>query len=146
VAHLVETQFCRPEGGGFYTRWCHCNVSLTLSFRPHYDRGVNTASDRNEYQQYFPGGGIMTTLRPSWAPTVLKSGSPNLLATSGPIHALIGIVLPLKFTSILHHLRKVWLNRELVVQIVSDLSVKKQNKSNNIILTAAYARWRFVWT
>ena len=28
---------------------------LTQSFRPHYDPGVNSASNRNEYQDYFLG-------------------------------------------------------------------------------------------
>jgi len=28
---------------------------LTLSFPLHYDPGVDSASDRNEYQQYFLG-------------------------------------------------------------------------------------------
>jgi len=26
---------------------------LTQSFRPHYGRGVDSASNRNEYQEYF---------------------------------------------------------------------------------------------
>jgi len=29
---------------------------LTQSFRPHYGPGVDSASNRNEYQQYFLGG------------------------------------------------------------------------------------------
>jgi len=29
---------------------------LTESFRPHYDPGVDSASDINEYQEYFLGG------------------------------------------------------------------------------------------
>jgi hypothetical protein len=31
-------------------------VSLTYSFRPHYDPGVDLGSNRNEYQEYFLGG------------------------------------------------------------------------------------------
>jgi hypothetical protein len=36
-------------------RWCHSNFSLT-SFRTHYGLGVDSASNRNEYQEYFLGG------------------------------------------------------------------------------------------
>jgi hypothetical protein len=35
-----------PEGRAFDSCWCHWNISLT------YD----SASNRNEYQKYFPGG------------------------------------------------------------------------------------------
>jgi len=34
---------------------CHWNFSLTQSFRPHYGPGVDSASKRNEYQEYFLG-------------------------------------------------------------------------------------------
>ena len=30
-------------------------LSLTYSFRPHYGPGVDSASNRNEYQEYFLG-------------------------------------------------------------------------------------------
>jgi len=50
VAQLVE-----PEGRGFDSRWCHWNFSLTYSFQPHYGTGVDSASNRNEYQEYFLG-------------------------------------------------------------------------------------------
>jgi hypothetical protein len=29
VAHLVEVLLYKPEGGGFDSRWCHWNFSLT---------------------------------------------------------------------------------------------------------------------
>jgi len=32
------------------------NFSLTLSFRPHYGPGVDSASNRNVYQEFFPEG------------------------------------------------------------------------------------------
>ena len=45
-------------------------VSLTQSFQPHYGPGVDSASNRNEYQEYFLGGKGgrcvgLTTLPPS---------------------------------------------------------------------------------
>ena len=56
IAQLVETLRYKPEGRGFDSRWCHLNFSLTQSFRPHYGLGVDSASNRNEYQEYFLGG------------------------------------------------------------------------------------------
>jgi len=72
VAQLVEALRYKLEGRGFDSRWCHWNFSLTWSFRPHYDPGVDSASNRNEYQEYFLGvkGGRsvgLTTLPPSCA-------------------------------------------------------------------------------
>jgi len=71
MAQLVEALRYKPEGRGFDSRWCHWNFSLT-SFWPHYGHGVDSASNRNEYQQYFLGGGgkggrcvRLTTLPPS---------------------------------------------------------------------------------
>ena len=44
-----------PAGRGFDSRWCHWNSSVTYSFRSHYGPGVDSASNRNEYQVYFLG-------------------------------------------------------------------------------------------
>jgi len=40
---------------GSFCRWCHWNFLLTLSFRPHYGPGVDSATNINEYQEYFVG-------------------------------------------------------------------------------------------
>ena len=56
MAQLVEALRYKPEGRGFDSRWCHWNFSSTKSFRPHYGPGVDSASNRNEYQEYFLGG------------------------------------------------------------------------------------------
>ena len=55
VAQLVEALRYKPEGRGFDSRWCHWNFSLTQSFRPHYDTGVDSTCNKNEYQKYFLG-------------------------------------------------------------------------------------------
>jgi hypothetical protein len=55
VAQLVEALRSKPEGRGFDSRWCHWNFSLKQSFRPHYGPGVDSASNRNEYQKYLLG-------------------------------------------------------------------------------------------
>src|SRR5215475_112494 len=71
VAQLVEALRYKSEGRGFDSRWYHWNFSLTKSFRPQYGPGVDSASNRNEYQGYFLGGKggqcIGLTLPPSCA-------------------------------------------------------------------------------
>ena len=58
--HAVEVHRCKLEDRGF------------VSFRPHCDRGVDSASNGNEYQEYFLEGKCgrcvrLTTLPPSFA-------------------------------------------------------------------------------
>ena len=55
VAQLIETLCYKPEGRGFDYRWCHLNFSLIYSFLPRYIPGIDSASKRNEYQEYFLG-------------------------------------------------------------------------------------------
>ena len=71
------------------------------SFRSHYGPGVDSASNRNEYQEHFLGGKGgrcvgLTTLPPSCA-VVVKSGNLNFLEPSGPLQACNGTDLPLPF-------------------------------------------------
>jgi hypothetical protein len=54
VAQSVEALRYKPQGREFDSR-CYWNFSLTQSFRPHYGLGVDSASNRNEYQEYFLG-------------------------------------------------------------------------------------------
>jgi hypothetical protein len=54
AAQVVEALRYNP-GRGSDSRWYHWHFSLTSSFRPHYGPGVETASNRNEYQEYFLG-------------------------------------------------------------------------------------------
>ena len=82
----------------FDSRWCHWNFSLTQSFRSHYCPGVDSASNRNEYQEDFLVGKCgrwvrLTTLPPSCA-VVMKSGILNFLEPSGPLQACNGTDLP----------------------------------------------------
>jgi hypothetical protein len=37
---------------GFDFQWCHWNYSLTSSFWPHIGSGVDSAFNKNEYQEY----------------------------------------------------------------------------------------------
>jgi hypothetical protein len=52
---VVEALRYKSEGRGIDSGWCHWNFSLTLSFRPHYGPGVDSASYRKEYQGYLLG-------------------------------------------------------------------------------------------
>jgi len=72
VAHMVEALRYKPAHRGFDSRWCHWSFSLRQSFRLHYGPGVDSAANRNEYQEYFLGGKGgrcvgLTTLPPSCA-------------------------------------------------------------------------------
>ena len=72
MAQSVEALRYMLEGRGFDSRWCHWKFSLTKFFRPHYGPVVDSASNRNEYQEYFLGGNGgrcvgLTTLPPSCA-------------------------------------------------------------------------------
>ena len=53
VAQLVEALVYKPEGRGFYPRGFYWDFSLTYSFWLHYDLGVDSAF---EYQEYILGG------------------------------------------------------------------------------------------
>jgi hypothetical protein len=55
VAQLVEVLCFMLEGRRFDSRWCHWNFSLIYSFWLHYSPGVDSASNRNEYQGFFLG-------------------------------------------------------------------------------------------
>jgi hypothetical protein len=52
-AVVVKALRYKPAGRGFDSRRCHWNFSVTYSFWSHYGSGVDSASNRNEYQVYF---------------------------------------------------------------------------------------------
>jgi len=55
VAQLAEALNYKPEGRGVYFRWINWNFSLTSFFKPQHDAGIDSASNRNEYQECFLG-------------------------------------------------------------------------------------------
>ena len=72
------------------------------SFRSPYGPGIDSTSNRNEYQEYFLGVKSgrcvrLTTLPPSCA-VVTKSGNLNFLEPSGLVQACNGTDLPFHFT------------------------------------------------
>jgi hypothetical protein len=68
-----------PESRGFDSRWNHWNFSFASSLRPHYGTGVDSASNRNEYQEYFLGskGRQHIHLLISWNQGALISWNPQ---------------------------------------------------------------------
>ena len=52
---VVKALCYKSEGRWLDPRWCHWNFSLTLSFRSHCGTRVDSASNRNEYQDDFLG-------------------------------------------------------------------------------------------
>jgi hypothetical protein len=75
LAQLVEALRYKPEDRGFDSRWCHWNFLLTLSFRSHYGPGVDSASNRNEYREYF----LESKVGRCWRPTVLPPSCADCL-------------------------------------------------------------------
>ena len=55
VAKSVEAPHYEPEGRGFDSQRCHWNFSLAQNFRSHYGPRFDSASNRNEYKEYFLG-------------------------------------------------------------------------------------------
>jgi hypothetical protein len=51
-ATVVEALCCEPEFRRFASRWEHCDFSVTSFFRPKCGPGVDSVSNRNEYQSY----------------------------------------------------------------------------------------------
>jgi hypothetical protein len=82
------------------TAQCFKSQPQYCTFRPHYVPGVDSASNRNKYQEYFFWG-VKAAGAYGWQPyhlhvlIVLKSGSLNLLEPSGPVQACNGTALPL---------------------------------------------------
>jgi hypothetical protein len=98
----------------------------------HHGPGVDSASNRNEYQEYFLGGKDgrcvgLTTLPPSCA-VVLKSRSLIHLELSGPVQACNGIALPYSASFvILYHDQQMQIISQIITLLhVSTLSFHPQ--------------------
>jgi hypothetical protein len=97
-AKFVEALGYNPEGHGFDSRSGQWRSSLTQYLRLHYGPEVDSASNRNEYQEYFlrgKGGRCIRLTIPYYLhlQSVLKSGNLSLLDPSGPAQGLFEIYL-----------------------------------------------------
>jgi hypothetical protein len=86
VAYLVEALSYKLKVRGIDSRWGHCFSSIYLIFPAALGPGVDSASNRNEYQKMFLGvkRGLrvkLTTLPPSVCRLPRKCVQPRHLAT-----------------------------------------------------------------
>ena len=82
------------------------SMEFHIAIRPHYDSGIDSASNRNEYKKYSLGvkaaGAYGRKPYHLHKPNVLKSGSIKLLESSGPVQACNGIALPFHVTGMVY--------------------------------------------
>ena len=93
MTRFIEALRYKPEGSGFDSRWCHHNP-----FRPHYGLGIDSASNRNEYQEYIlvdkDGWSLGLTTLPLSCVDYLEIWEPQ---PPGILRACKGIALPLQY-------------------------------------------------
>ena len=98
-AQLVETLHYKRTGGRFDSRW--------WSFRPHYGPVVDSASNRNEYQEYFLGGKggwcVELTTLPSKCADCLEIWEPQPPGTPRPCPGLCRDCFTFSFLQDLTH-------------------------------------------
>ena len=97
VAQLVEALCYKPEGRGFFSSCCIGIFHWHNPSHLHCGPGIDSASDRNEYQEYFLGskGGRCvgrTTLPPSCADCLEIWGAATSWNPQGLSKPVIGLL------------------------------------------------------
>ena len=94
-------------------------IFIDITLPAAYGPGDHSASNRNEYQEYFLGVKAAGADNHLHVPIVLKSGSLNLLEPSAPAQACKGIALPLLNMNISWHnrLSKIIYNERSYIEI-----------------------------
>ena len=92
ILSILSTLLHQLEGGGFDSRWRPWKFLLSQSLLLLYADEIDSASNTNEYQEYFLGGKggrclRLTTLPPSCS--VLKSRSLKVLEASRATQGLL---------------------------------------------------------
>jgi hypothetical protein len=80
VKQLFAALRYKPEGRGFDSRWCHWNFTLTSLFRLLHSPGIDSSSNKNEYQEYILVGKSGRCVRLAPLPT----SCPDCLETREP--------------------------------------------------------------
>jgi hypothetical protein len=104
VSQLIEALCYKTEGRRFDSRWCQRIFSFC---RSHYGPVVDSATNRNKYQEYFRGGGggkggrgVGLTTLPHLCADCVEIWEPQ---PPGALRAFIGFALPLILESTRRH-------------------------------------------
>jgi hypothetical protein len=94
---LFEALHYKPKGRGFNSQLGNWNYSLAYFFRPQYGPGVDSASNRNEYQGYLLGGKGgrcvgLTTVPPSCADCLEILGALTSWSSKGMSRPVMGLL------------------------------------------------------
>ena len=120
VAQLVEALHYKLEGCGFNPWWSHRNFSITYSFQPHYDPGVDSASHTNGAKKRKLYGTVMSRKKEK------KKRSPFAYLVFYPIT----VQHPVPSVNITHMLYCAWL--------LALYHFHVHHKSYNLLVNGAY--------
>jgi hypothetical protein len=112
------------EVHGFDYRCCHCNFSFTLSFRPHYGPGVESASNRNEQRKISWGLKAPVRRLTNLPPSCAESLEILELQPPGTLRACNGMYLFYRFKKKTYYLL-------LFVSKSPNFSVPSRNSDQN---------------